>query len=226
MPPSNAVALTTDPALPQCATGAPSQTAIGRGPLTTRGRRREARIRPPCRSRLRAGWPAPGAGRPLDSEGPQPGDLAVSELGRAGSSRHSVPRPVARAGEDVEHELDEARAPAEDIRRDVERRVDGAREEFERPRERFGDASARYSPELERVFERPQTTSRGLLARLRRPLGRTTGSDGPSVFRRCWPTVPHGQGPCVLGLAARAAHLLALTGRASLLDSHRGGLGY
>ena len=62
-------------------------------------------------------------------------------------------------GEEVGRELDKARERAEAIRDDVQKRVAGAREEFERRRERYGRRIREVLAELEPLFERPQRTS-------------------------------------------------------------------
>ena len=62
-------------------------------------------------------------------------------------------------------EIDEARDRAEEVRRDVEKRVDEARKEFEERRERFGRRIREVLGDLEKVFERPERTSRNVRSR-------------------------------------------------------------
>ena len=54
---------------------------------------------------------------------------------------------------------DDLEREAEEVRRDVERGIDNAREDFERRREKFGRRFREILRDLDRVFERPEETS-------------------------------------------------------------------
>jgi hypothetical protein len=56
-------------------------------------------------------------------------------------------------------EVDQLRDRAEDVRQDVERRIDEARRKFEERRERFGRRIREVLGDLEKVFEQPEQTS-------------------------------------------------------------------
>jgi predicted metalloprotease len=76
-------------------------------------------------------------------------------------------------GEDVERELDRARERAEEISRDVQRRVEAARDEFERRRAQFGRRIRQVLERIEPIFERPQRTS---------PTVRSRGRNEPTTI--------------------------------------------
>ncbi|MBI5104628.1 MAG: neutral zinc metallopeptidase [Solirubrobacterales bacterium] len=61
-------------------------------------------------------------------------------------------------GEDLDREVESARKRAEDVRRDVERRVDRARRDCEERRDRFGTCMREVLGDLEKAFERPERT--------------------------------------------------------------------
>ena len=64
-----------------------------------------------------------------------------------------VPLALAGCGED------DIRDRAEEVRRDVEKRIDKAQDEFEERRERFGKRIEEVLGDLDKVFERPERTS-------------------------------------------------------------------
>jgi uncharacterized protein len=68
-------------------------------------------------------------------------------------------------GDDVSRELERARDRADELRADIDRRVERAREEFEERRERFGDRIDEVLADLERQFEPPRRTSPTVRAR-------------------------------------------------------------
>ena len=73
------------------------------------------------------------------------------------------------AAEDV----DSARERVADVRADAERRLEEARDEFERRRERYGRRIREVLGDLERVFERPDRTS---------AVVRVRGRNGPTTI--------------------------------------------
>jgi uncharacterized protein len=111
-----------------------------------------------------------------------------ARVGRAASGNHApvalargiaavllaLAASIALAGCDLSTDpADEARERAEEVRRDVERRVDRAQEEFRERRERFGRRIREVLGELERAFERPQQTS---------PVVRSRGRNEPTTI--------------------------------------------
>jgi uncharacterized protein len=68
-------------------------------------------------------------------------------------------------GDDISGEFDRARQRAEEIRQDIEKRVERARDEFEERRDRFGERIDEILADLERQFEPPRRTSPEVRAR-------------------------------------------------------------
>jgi predicted metalloprotease len=68
-------------------------------------------------------------------------------------------------GDEVGQELERARERAEELREDLEARVERARQDFEERRERFGDRIDEILAELEPLFEPPRRTSPTVRAR-------------------------------------------------------------
>jgi predicted metalloprotease len=68
-------------------------------------------------------------------------------------------------GDEVGQELERARDRAEELREDLEARVERARQDFEERRERFGDRIDEILAELEPLFEPPRRTSPTVRAR-------------------------------------------------------------
>ena len=64
--------------------------------------------------------------------------------------------PLTGCGSD---DLDQARERAEEVRDDVEKRIQEAQDEFEERRERYGKRFREIFDDLDKVFERPERTS-------------------------------------------------------------------
>jgi uncharacterized protein len=87
------------------------------------------------------------------------GHLGPVPLLRRGLAALLAVASLAAGGCGGEEVLDEARQRGEQLRAQVEKQVERAREEFEQRRDRFGERVDEILADLEPLFERPQRTS-------------------------------------------------------------------
>jgi predicted metalloprotease len=106
----------------------------------------------PCPPRSRPAFPSVFVARRAGHLGPVP-------LLRRGLAALLAVASLAAGGCGGEEVLDEARQRGEQLRAQVEKQVERAREEFEQRRDRFGERVDEILADLEPLFERPQRTS-------------------------------------------------------------------
>lgn len=75
--------------------------------------------------------------------------------------------------DDLDEQVAKVRTQAEQIRKDVQRQIDQAEQEFERRKERYGDRIDEVLAQVEKAFERPERTS---------PKVRSNGNNQPQTI--------------------------------------------